>query len=405
MNLPEEVEILDRQYWIDKITGKFDMSSLEKKPKKPKKNMSLLQRIKSENRVNVFEFASEEIKKDDELNLLALDKRKLSFNDVDDSLLNNKDFVLKYVEQSSYPSFFPLSLEMKEDRDIFFAYYKKTHTCFRDILWKSKKYYNRDSIKELLYINGAIMEDLPNSYKDDLELAKIAIDQNPHNIFFLNKRTTDKICTDKEYCRNLLEKNRDAFEYISLKLRNDKDFVLPYIKKDYSLIEKLGKKLRGDKDFVAQFVSYYNFVEAITDELRKDEELMLKAMVAYPMNFYKIDKSLQTISFYTKAIELNPKCYSALWDHLQKEPDLIVPLLKHEFYYNDKSEKADPINLVDNFVMAECRVEYNNLPNKNSIDFNSFVRSKFLNDSLTAGLNEENGYVEDSISKAKRLKI
>lgn len=405
MNLPEEVEILDRQYWVDKITGKFDMSSLEKKPKKPKKNMSFMQMIKNERIINIFEFAPEEIKIDRELVLLALNKNKISFHDVVPSLLNNKDFVLKYVEQSSYPSFFPLPLELKEDQEVFFAYYRKTHTCFRDILWKSKKYYNRESIKELLQINGAIMESLPNTYKDDLELAKIVIEQNPHNISLLNKRTTDKICVDKEYCKKILEKNRDAFEYISLKLRGDKDFVLPYVKRNPALLEKLSKKLRGDKDFVMQFIGNYYFMDAITDELRKDEDLMVKAVSQYPMSFFKIDKSLRNIDFYAKTIELNPKCYIALWDDLQKEPNLIVALLKHEFYYNDESKKADPMELVNKIVMEECRIEYKNLPNKNSIDFHSFVRNRFLNDSLTAGLNEGNEHEEDSITKVKRLKI
>jgi tetratricopeptide (TPR) repeat protein len=401
MNLPEEIEILDRQYWIDKISGKFDMSDLEKKKKKPKKDLSIREKLKFVKTINILEFAPETIKNDKELILLALDRKKMSFHDVDKSLLNDKEFVLQYVEQSTYPSFFPLPISIKEDKEVFLAYYKKTPTCFHDIRWESKKFYNRETIKELLQINSAIVEELSNTYKDDLELAKIVIEQNPHNIRFLNKRTTEKICVDKAYCTELLQKNRDAFEYISMKLRGDKEFVLPYLKRNPSLIEKLSKKLRGDKEFIEQFIECYEFIDAVTDDLRCDEELMLKAVAHNPMCFYKIDKSLRNIDFYTKAIELNPKIYSTLWDDLQKEPNLIVSLLNCEFYYDHKGEKADPMELMNIVVLSQCRYEYNDLPNKNNLNFRSFVRNKFLNEALNSSLNKEN----EANSQLKKLKI
>lgn len=399
MNLPEEVEILDKQYWLDKISGKFSIPTLEKK--KAKKNLSFKQMLKNQKRENVFEFAPEVISTDVELVLFALDKRKVSFYDLNEILLSNKEFVLKYVEQSTYPVFYPLPLNLKEDKEVFIAYYKKTPTCFRDMLWQSKKFYNRETIKELLQINGSIIEELSNTYKDDLELAKIVIDQNPYNIKFLNKRTTDKICIDKDYCKKLLEKNFDAFEYISLKLRGDKEFVYPYVNKDRSLIKKLNKKLKNDKDFVEKFVNSSVFIHSVGDELKKDEDIMLKAAKHNPSVIYYVDSSLKNDNFYIKAVAVNPNCYQWIWGETKKNPDIIVSLLSHEFYYNEKYEKADPIDIIDKDILNECKIEYEQLPNQSSLNFHSFVRNKYLKNSLIYGLNEKN----DEDYKSKKLKI
>jgi hypothetical protein len=53
----------------------------------------------------------------------------------------------------------------------------------------------------------------------------------------------------------------------------------------------------------------------------------------------------------------------------------------------------------------QCKYEYNNLPNKNNLNFNSFVRNKFLNEALNTGLNKEESPENDVIYKEKKLKI
>jgi len=401
MNIPEEINNLDRQYWIDKILGKFDLGNIKKKEKKSKSFKSFLNR----EIVNVFEFAPESIKNDEEIALLALDKFKTHIQFIGNDLKNNKDFILNYVKKIDYPSFFSLPLEIKEDKDVFFAYYKKSISCFRELLWDSKKFYNRETIKELLQINGSLMESLPNNFKDDIELAKIAIDQNASNIKFLNKRTTEKICVDKAYCKQLIEDYLDAFKYISLKLRGDKNFVLPYIRQDISFIEYLPKKLRSDKEFMEPFISSFTAFNCLGDELKKDEDLMLKAAKYHVGIMYRVDESLKNMDFYIKLVNVNPNTYKFFWKEVQKDPDIIIAFLSHEYCYDKEQNKVDPVLFLHPDELEICKNEYEKLPNYENLNFNKFVRGRYLNNILEAGLNKENLDINETVSIPKKLKI
>jgi hypothetical protein len=402
INYPEEKEIHDRQYWLDKIQGK--VVAPEKYQKKRQKMSD--KKMRDEDIKGAFLYAPNEIKTDRELVLLALEKGKEFMSHVDESLLN-KDFILEYAEKCRWPSILSIPNEFRLDDDIFLAFFAKQHENFRYYSWDSKKYSNRDGIKKLIEINSHVIKDLSNTYKDDLELAKLAIDKDPKNIEHLNKRTTEKICVDKEYCKELLSKNPNAFPYISPKLRMDREFITPYVQKNPSFLENIPKSvrcnLRADKEFMAPFAkSSYMFLYAAAENLLEDEELMLISLRNYPSALYKAGKSLQNKDFYMKAIAVNPKIYSNLPPKFKLDDDLIYQLLTYETFYNDKYEKENTINLIHPDKMLECQEEYGKLPfqTQECITFESYLRKKFINIYLTNNLPpEEEEY------KPKKLKI
>lgn len=393
MIAPEEKDILDRKYWLDKAQGKLVVPENKKKKKitkrKPKFELK-----------NILKFAPNEIKQDEEIVLFALENAYMHLSDVDDSLKENKEFLLKYVDTVKYPSFLSIPKNFQKDDDIFLKIFAKDDSAFRYYSWESNKYSNKEGIRKLIEINPLIIKDLSNTYKDDLELAKLVIDKAPNLIECLNKRTTEKICVDKQYCKDLLKKNIQAFSYLSLKLRNDKDFVFPYVKKNPRFLENVSKRLRNNKEFMEQFTDTFMFLFCAGEDILKDEELMLKALNFSPTCIFKIDKSLQNKEFYEKAIKLHPKSYQNISSKHQLDDDLIHFLLTHETYYNDKYEKQSTVDLIPISKLAQCREEYDVLPKNECISFDNYVRKRFINLYLTNNLPLDN-----TQEKQKKFKI
>lgn len=394
MNYPEEVEILDRQYWINKALGKLPIVDDPKKKKQSKKDKE------AEKFAGIFQFAPEDIKKDEEIILLGLEHSKEYISNVDKSLIAKKEFVLTYIERATYPSFLGLPKTIRADEDIFLACFKKDHSAFRYYCWESDAYSNRDSIKKLIEINDKVIQDLSNTYKDDVELARMAIEKDPTNIEFLNKRTTEKILSEKEYTNDFLAKYLKGFPYISMKLRGDADFVLPYVNRNTSFLENVSKKLRNNKEFMSQFVNTFMFMIVAGDDLVKDKELMLNAVNYSPVSIYKIDKSLKNKEFYSEAIKNNPRCYMFIGNEAQLDNDLIYTLLTHDTYSDNSYQKKSTVEIIHKDKLAECREEYHNLNNEQFGDFEAYVRRKYINLYLNNNLASE-----DVESKSKRLKI
>lgn len=378
-----------KEYWIKRIDEKF--SGLSKKNKLDKHNKFL----------EDFKNAPLNIKTDEDIVLLALSKYKLHIKDVDESLVNNKSFILKYIENNDYISFSSLPKEMKLDEEVFLKCYKKDYNVFMYSSWISNKFTNKDTIVKLLKINSTLIKELSNTYKDDIEIAKIVINQNPENIQYLNKRTTYKIFNTPESTIELLENNNNLFEYISPKLRTDPKFVIHHIRKNPWLLRSIPPKLAGNKRFVENllynpFFNVYisSLFKSFKDDIKTDENLMLKIIRANGLAIFYINDRLKNEDFYMKSVEVNPNVYFHLNEKLMINHNIIHSFLKHEYIVRD-FKKTPTIKVLPNSIVKECENEFYELSkNKETLStgltLEKYITDKYLNLYLNDKLKKSN---------------
>lgn len=325
-----------------------------------------------------FKDAPDFIKKNKEINLYALKNHKVHLSKVEPSIID-KEFILEYIKQNKYIQFYAFPKKFQEDQEIFFSALSKDETVFFD--YKEKK--DDEFIFKCVQTNPLLISKLSNKYKTNVELAKTAVDLDPKTIQFLSKQTTEKFCNNFEYCKILLEKNINAFPFLSRKIRNNLNFSLPYLLKKSLLITSLSKKNLNNPDLMLKFIKFLDFFlifEAIGNDLMANEDFMLQIIKLYPSKITQIDKSLKNVDFFIKAVKANPLSYSFLPPHpeeFSKNTFIINALLEHDSYHKDGRE--EPIyNILNSVVLFVYKDQFNKEKNNlTNTDFLSFIREVY----------------------------
>jgi len=109
---------------------------------------------------------------------------------------------------------------------------------------------HKKSILSLLKKDGLYLKKLEDKYKRDIELVRIAI-----------------------------ENNVEAFKYVPKELKIDRTFILSLLKTEGYLLEYLSDDFKKDKELVMVAVSSYGYaLEEAHETLRADKEVVLEAI-------------------------------------------------------------------------------------------------------------------------------
>lgn len=425
INTPEESQIEDVNYWIQKMSDvnnylleearveqkrsyyNYDFGLTKKKKPKKKKEKKDFQ---------LFEFAPKSILTNEDLMLKAVDESFIHFFHLDESLRENKSFVLRYLNELKYSYYFCLSENLLMDEEIFKICLKKDEKTYTSLTYKMNlhKFYGKEKGLEFLDINPKVYEHFSSNLKDDMDIAQKAIALDLNNAAHMKKSISAKIFKNKEIATTLLNKSFDFFEKVNNKLRDDEEFMGFAVNGRPSLIEFASQRLREKKEFVQKAATAYNLLRFIPEKFKKDPDLMRDHIGHNPTSYMEIAKYQDVKPLLLHHLKKQYFVYDYLSDDMKKDPDYLYFVLQYDgFYKKDDAfsfyqTKTPMIQIIPKDLQRElteeCNAEY---PIKEifrmsdrdrELEVLSYARKKYTNMYLTTHLPNET-------EKKKKLKL
>lgn len=428
INTPEEEKIIDIDYWTKKMSDISKHVLEEHQKNHPDGYSSYInkkrnKKTKSLKDFNIFEFASKEVLLNEDLMLKAIENGFIYYHNLQDELKNSKNFALRYVKENKNSYYFSLPENMLLEDNIFELCLRKDPKTYTSIYYNhelSKKYSSKEQALKFLDINSSVYEFLGDSLKNELSIAKKAIDLDIMNVKFMKKQTSAKIFIDASLCQKLLEKDSSFFIKINNKFRDDEEFVIPFLKSNPTLIEFLSNRLKNKREIVKIAAKAYNLLENICEEFKKDPELMELHLSSVISHHWEIKKYQDIKPLIFNILKNSYYNYDYLPSHMKEDPDYIYAVLLHDgFYkktkdnpsfYSTRYEKVTMLQILPEALQQQLTKEFmEEYPQKQIYDLTekereevilSYARNKYTNMYLKKHLK-----TEDEQEKIKKFKI
>ena len=232
--------------------------------------------------------------------------------------------------------------QIKENKDLDIATLKKISEDYR--LFFNKKYENsREELKnnrEIAIISiiksmGSDYKLIPRYLKNDLEIINIAL--------FLNGEVINdipqKLKENNAYALMAINSNGSALRFLSDKYKKDKEFVLKAVKNGAS-IEYLDEDFKNDKEIVFKAAeNNWREFEFASEELRNDKAFISQVLDALDCTdkrrslFNSLPDELRTNKkFCLKLVSKHWGLYSALNVELRDDMDILIEAMKQDDY-------------------------------------------------------------------------
>jgi len=233
------------------------------------------------------------------------------FDEIPNEIIKTNDIDLANIKKTckDYSSFSNKKYEsfseaLKNNREIaIISIIKSMGSDFEFLPYYLKK--DIEIIRLSLFLNGEVINDMPNKIKDNNDYALIAIKSKGSALRFLSdKYKKDKefvfkalkngasieyldenFKNDKEIVRKATENNWREFEFASDSLRNDKVLIQQVIQATHSIDSKrylfryLPEKLRNNKKFCLKLISKdWGLFPALNKDLKDDMDILIEAI-------------------------------------------------------------------------------------------------------------------------------
>lgn len=378
-NYPEEINILDKEYWLNKVRIGYPFDYYYKK------------RL---TRPNIFEYAPEQIKKDKEIATEAILHREY-FGNIDPIFQNDKQFILDFLAlNKGYHPFISFPEKMQLDEDIFHICFENDVSCYRWLPYEKRK--ERDFSLSLVKKNALVYEYLPDIYQKDIEFGQAAIEQNLESLKFIPKSITTKLLNTKDIVEPILKEKSSYFEYIHSKLRKDKAFVTPYLQKNSYLFRFINKNLLQDKEFLSQFThDKYSISEILYlahNTVKEDKEFMLSCIKTSYTSYYYLPYSLRNdVQLHRSIMKHNIETYLLFPESMKRDEYVLSELLsrtelcvERHTWDREKDKYQSTLDLMPQDILEPLLDE----ALQQGHDPYPYVRSIFLDRKLSQELNE-----------------
>lgn len=292
-NYPEEREIFDRAYWINKVLTHHD---------------------RERHSPNMLACAPECIQIDEEINYVGVTSGNHSLNHLHSCFKNNKAFILRclknYQGKPQGLAVWALDDSIKNDEEINLLAYKIY--SFNLVLGSYQLAHNYEYLKKAMAIDGLGFEYIKNT--KDLTLAKIAFEQNPKILQWARRSVANQLCKDVKRVKNLLDENLTFINYISPSLKNNLTFMQPYLEKSPAYISLAGKKIKDNENYMRSFLNKHLVsLSHCSERLRSDPVFCLEYIQKWGDNYKYITPVLsQNLNFARQAIQVNSSVYQYL---------------------------------------------------------------------------------------------
>lgn len=231
---------------------------------------------------------------------------------------------------------------------------------------------DKDFMLEAIQINPYVFNFINDKFKNDEEFMLLAIENNSETIEY----ASDELKNDKEFLLQAIEKEPSCMRSVSDELKNDKDFLMKVAEKNIYLLSYASDELMRDKDFILQaiekesiYIEDYSILQYVSDELKNDEDFMLKAIEKkrrYGMN-YASDRLKNEKKFVLQALEITSLCFEYVSNELKNDKEIVLKAVKGSSecikYVSDelKNNKEFMRQFNNNIIVNDTILEYKNV--------------------------------------------
>lgn len=256
----------------------YDLSTRDKALTEVKRSGLLLEQVKDEwkndfeivltavtNDGHAFVYASQELQKNKEIALAAIEQYPKIFNKIPKELLIDKKFMLSAVKFKI--DYRLVDSSLREDKDLALAFVSKkgAYNQLPDVMKNDKDVF----IKSLVSYSQNYQY-FPEHLKNDKGFILKALKKCPQCLSVL----PETMKGDREIVREAVEKHCYVLKYASASILEDKQFILS-IKNRISLLD-LSEKLRDDKEVVMSLVDKSPYqIEYASKRLREDIDVFM----------------------------------------------------------------------------------------------------------------------------------
>ncbi len=386
---------------------------------------------------DVLKYASNRLRDDKEVVLLAVKSSGWSLQYASDRLSDDKEVVLFAVKQY-WGAWYEASPRLRKDKDVVIEAIKNNIYLLNDVsfdLVDDKEFMLRAiSIDALAYCyvserlkndrdliilavkkDGMIIKELPSEFKDDKEIATIAVSRGPNILEYVSPRLKD----DRDVVLKSVSIDGSSLQDASDRLKDDKELVIIAIRNAFEAYLDASERLKNDRDVVFELIKISPFqFKNIPNQFKSDKEIVFEAVKGDVHRLQYADKSLlkdrefilkllkidnrylvyarglaDDEEFMLEAIKLRVDTYTYCSDRLYKSRDFALEAIKVDSKVFEYTEfKEDKSFMLDAIKQNKNVMKYllsNKFMRSRSfvlevvkIDGNAlyYVNSNFIND-------------------------
>ena len=254
-----------------------------------------------ENQPNAFQFASKELRDDEDVLKAALTSNNFKgyeldfFKSASDRLKGNREIVLLAVKNEGW-ILEHVSEELKADKEVVLAalnHWNATSVlqfasdelrADREVAlegWLSfaskELRADKDFVIEVVGKHGNMLEAAPDKFRDDKDVVLAAVSADNDECL---KYASDRLKKDKEVVLAAVKRLPTSLRHADNKLKQDRDIVIATVKNYGWMLRELPKKLQNDKDIVLAAIEKDGMaLEYASDKLKGDKDVVLKAVL------------------------------------------------------------------------------------------------------------------------------
>lgn len=288
---------------------------------------------------DAFDYASERLKEDQDIVILAINKYYKNASDyLKKEWLDDKDFMMKFIQRSHWQAVFKYDVSK----------------------WINDKDFMLEAIRnhgeENYMVGGALLYEVGDNLRDDEDIVLAAIQYGTYFTENL-KYASDKLKRDSSFMNKAIEidalslsfsdsglrenkqsilkainshRNGDrALEFASKELKNDRELVLVSVNKYGSSLEYASDELKNDKEVV--MIATKNCGSALafaSDDLRNDMEIVLNAVNTDGLAlYYASDELKNNKEIVLSAIKENPRAIQYASEDMKNDREIVLTSL------------------------------------------------------------------------------
>lgn len=216
---------------------------------------------------SAYEFASDSLKRDPDIIMLALRYYSKAFHYFGSDLKSNREIALKCVKKNG---FVIAQLDERFQKDKEFAI---------------------ESIKQNEFV---IENTLLKKFRENEEMGLLALNESKVTEGYIYQSFSDVLKNNKKIILKACE-TAGIYEYIPPLLKNDKDILFQCIKNYDWDMEQIDNSLKDDKNFMLRFINYDGkFFYYASERLKADKDVAMEAFKKSFRNYMYFSEKLRT---------------------------------------------------------------------------------------------------------------
>ncbi|EFC37507.1 predicted protein [Naegleria gruberi] len=294
----------------------------------------------------LLEFASERIRNDETLALIAVQNDVDALMDVSINLRENRDFALKVVQLDISNSYKKSTMKylnkFKDDYEIVLKAVRQCGISLANTAIRLR--YDKQIIEEAVKSCGTALSYVPKDFIDrNLVMSAISSDakalqyalnfKNDKEVVFAAFQVgkdsfhfaSDELKSDREFCMKLVKLNGHTIRFCSDELKNDKEMAIIAVKSDPYSYYCLPPNMKNDREILLKCASIALF--DLPYDISSDREFMNSLLISGKQLLNFLEYSALTRDFELELIGSNCNYQYGLFGRIKEEEELFTRIV------------------------------------------------------------------------------